>query len=391
MRNLFFLLVSVAVIAGGIYAGRRDFERARDSAAAISQLQPPSASKEPPRQAGEDSTDAPAAVAAAPEPPPARGPSQSELAELIRRLERRAIEESFSAGARSAGEELARFLDEQPALRGDPALLEALAPLRRWELKAQVFDALVKPIAREELPDQVTEILLANGNRIMARKAVLQGDRYEVELIPSGITSLSREKVSTTQRFSKADYIDRAWAEVSKSIDKLSSPIDLYVKGVTRCFRWGLRERGYQLLERLLALPDSHQVPLVFADDGHGDIARRWEQAAGRMALDPPSGAVSSTAAPASSGAAADAPPSPAADAAGSLQEARALMQKAAALYQRVVVGHQGDLKDLHAAREDLERAIGILIRLPRQDERVARSRSEAVQLLHAVIKALPF
>jgi hypothetical protein len=233
----------------------------------------------------------------------------------------------------------------------------------------------------------------------MARTATLAGDAYEVSVLPSGVVALARDRVARVDSLSREDFLRRFWEEISANTARMKNPIDLYVKAVTRCFRWGLERQGYEILEALLAMPASAQVPAIFIQETAGDPARLWEQAAGRAPLDQLPGLVA-IAAPPPRAPPEETPGQPVRPAtavpgdlrslAAALADVRRRLSEAQVIYQRVVTGG-GELKELHAARAHLEAAGEILRRLPPEAPEVRHAKRQTAELLQAVVKSLPF
>ncbi len=408
MRAILFGIITLAVIAAGVYFGKREFEARRDAMAPppVEPVTVRGDAVESPVEGGRRSPEESGSPRVE-QPSRPRPPDDAEIARAIRRIEERLARDGFRAVGEVASDELESLLEAHDALRGDPELAEALAPLRRWKLKAEVFAAVVDPIERQTLPERLYEVTLTNGNVLTARRADLVGNEYDISVLPSGEVVRPRDTVSRVDELSREQYLARLETEITANAERITSPIDMYVKVVAHCFRWGMTKTGYEFLERLLTMPKSSQVPAIFAHDPDGDITMRWEQAAGRAPLDPLPGTAVASAPPPSPDTSGARPPTerpePAlldpsvvietdpARIADALREVRRLRIEAQTIYQKVVVGHQGKLDDLHEARQKLEDAVDILARLPRNQSDVKNARREVAQLLHAVIKSLPF
>ena len=258
--------------------------------------------------------------------------------------------------------------------------------------------------------------MLTNGETLTARKATLFGSRYDISVLPSGEIALDQARVEDVKKFRRADFVDESWRELDGKVAALDNPVDLFVKGVSRCHRWGMDAQSVTLLERLLAMQGSEQVPIIFGSESEEDIEGLWRIATGKAKASSGSGrpsaavAIVNPAAGQSAGSDAERrvppssrashrPPTPPArsgsgDASGldgKLAEVHRLKTEAQVIYQRIVVGHRGDLKELHGARRKLESAVQILSSLPADEGSVRTMKRDVAGLLHAVIKSLPF
>src|SRR4029450_2716898 len=114
-------------------------------------------------------------------------------------------------------------------------------------------------------------------------KLIGQDAQGYVVRLPSGATfAPRREDVLEAREVERETSAPAAWTDLEPKIAKLAHPIDIYVDGVERCYRLGLRKEGLQVLERLLERPDSDQVPLLFVADADEALLHDWQVAAGR-------------------------------------------------------------------------------------------------------------
>ena len=144
--------------------------------------------------------------------------------------------------------------------------------------------------------------------------------------------------------------------EISQKVDKLSKPIDIYFRGVTPCFRLGLQKKGYELLEKLLAMPDSEEILTNFVEE-ESDLVSIWNQAAGRIPLGPltKEKLLAKPKAPRSTSSSANI------GIEESINKVKKLLGRSQAVYRKLTVEKKGDLQELHVARQDLEDALEII------------------------------
>lgn len=290
----------------------------------------------------------------------------------------------FGEAAESAGE-LLGALEEQ----GMPHDDEDFTALRRLEAKSRVFGLLVEGIDRSRTPPAAKRVSLANGSTLEVVRADREGDGYVLEL-PGGITYRPRlDEVVEVREMSpdeQREFAAGEWERLKRRLEKLDDPIELYVRGVERCYRLGLEDQGLELLERLLAMPGSGKIPLRFAGADAAGAARGWEIAAGRTPEERAARAART---------ADDQRPRPprvpdSPDAV--LTRARALRDEARTLYRRGFPreGDKGDRGALAEARRRLEEAFTLIETLPPSDE-ADELRSELGQILSDVVRVSPF
>ena len=77
------------------------------------------------------------------------------------------------------------------------------------------------------------------------------------------------------------------WKTLEPKVSKLEHPIDIFIDGVERCYRLGLKPEGLKLLEQLLARPDSDNIPLLFVPEADESTLNDWRLAAGRVSPPP--------------------------------------------------------------------------------------------------------
>ncbi len=273
-------------------------------------------------------------------------------------------------GAEAAAKALADETSRGPISVHDRAL--------RLEAKARVFENLVSRMpkaeasASEPVTVKASEVLLANGNRILAIAADEDADRYVFKLEGGAIFTPRREDVLEVRPVNRQVSLAPGWPDLQQKISRLDDAVLLFVVGVERCYRMGFRNEGLEVLDRILGLPDSDQIPLLFIPDADEAVLRDWQVAAGRR----PSGA-------------GDAAGSEAVDP-GSIAKVERLFGQAQALYQ-AAAGKDGREGDLKTARERLQEALDVVETLPPGDAEVRKVRWQLGQLLSDVVRALPF
>lgn len=238
------------------------------------------------------------------------------------------------------------------------------------------------------------QLLLANGSTVTGRKVDEDATRYVLELEGGGTFAPRKEDVLEARVVKGGSAppsarSDSAWKDIEPKIARLTHPIDLFVDGVERCWRMGLRKEALGLLEKVLADPRSDQVPLLFVPDATESLLGDWRVAAGRSSaagLDPGEKTRSGDEPIEPS----DPEPRGAAASPASIAKAAMLLGQAQALYQSAVAKDGGE-RDLRSARERLESALGVIASLPPADGDVKQLRREIAQLLSDVARASPF
>ena len=400
LRTFVFILIALGTALAGVYYGKSDYARRRVSGH-VSTSHGPDDGASPatrPADAGPTSDRSPGASPVESEesslPAPSPEALQTQILEAIGReietLRQTIHADGVVAASETAASALEALLeDHQDAFLNDAALLAALQPLRRRILKTNVFAAVVRPIERENLPDRFYRVALVNGNDLWAKRVARGVDTYDLELYPSGKASMARRDINNVKEVSIASFLDGKRQRIVDAASALKEPITLYVRGVRELYSLGLENDGYKLLERVLDMPESKQVPSVFVSDPDGTLVRRWEQAAGRMELEPLEAEsnveiVEETTSP-------DEPRfNDQSEITLKLREARLRLKQAQSIYRDVVVNQTRDLTDLHQARRKLDQANQILSRLPRAHPAVETARQSARTLLQAVIKSTP-
>jgi hypothetical protein len=335
---------------------------------------------------------------------------------------------------------------EAETLRGPAAVhVEAL----KLAAKARIFQRLISSMPAR--PAQAggakvgrgAEALLSNGSKISGALLGERADRYIFKLASGGIFCPAREDVLEVRPVESETAPTTDWKTMQPKVSKLAHPIDIFIDGVERCYRLGLKREGLELLEQLLARPDSDNIPLLFAQDADESSLSDWRLAAGRdvpsvaSARDVPKGSASDDApsddasgdspsgdtivkpkifgldddpgappptagiarrAPESTPPSAEiTPPGPRAPQAppapvdpATLVKAAQLLGEAQALYQGAA-GEEGREKDFQSARERLQRVLDILEPLPPGNEEIKKLRRRVAQLLSDVSRASPF
>ncbi|HVR72896.1 MAG TPA: hypothetical protein VMT52_01125 [Planctomycetota bacterium] len=334
---------------------------------------------------------------------------KSGLEERLEEIEQRIALEDF-VGAEDAAKaflvepDLQRRNDRGPHAAHDRALRLAAkarsfaAVFRSFERPASAGAAPRSPATSREADSAAAEerfqLLLANGSTVIGRKVDEDATRYVLELEGGGTFAPRREDVLEARAVKggstpPAARKDSAWKDIEPKIARLTHPIDLFVDGVERCWRMGLRKEALGLLEKVLADPRSDQIPLIFVPDATESLLGDWQVAAGRTSAADLEGGVQ----PRSSddhSESTDREPRGAAANPASLSKAAVLLGQAQALYQSAV-GKDGGESDLRAARQRLESALGVIAGLPPADGDVKQLRREIAQLLSDVARASPF
>jgi hypothetical protein len=297
----------------------------------------------------------------------------------------RAIAEETSTGPISIHDKALQAMAKARAFRRVAGPLLAKAPA----------ESAVGAAPAKRSTEKALELKLANGATVTG-KLIDQDAQGFVVRLPSGATfAPRREDVLEAREVEREASAPAAWTDIEPKIAKLAHPIDIYVDGVERCYRMGLRKEGLQVLERLLERPDSDQVPLLFVADADEALLHDWQVAAGRRspvetAGAPPAASVSgdsevgdSTAGRGSSSGLKEAE-------AAFLARAGKLYDEAQGLFQ-ASAGKDGKGDDLRKARERLQEAREILEGLPPEDAEVKAVRRKLVQLISDVARSSPF
>ncbi len=273
---------------------------------------------------------------------------------------------------------------------------ELFVAVRRLAARANVFGLLIDNIERPETQPLACQVFLANGNTIEAVRADRRGDRYVLEL-PNGISYRPRlDEVLEVREMSREQhrrFLLDEWNRLRRRLKKIEDPIELYVRGVERCYRSGLESEGLELLEGLLDLPGSGKIPLRFAGAKAAAAARDWEIAAGRapMTTRPTEPVAAARGSSRTAGdqrtrtRSASAPQSPE----EVLMRVRSLRDEARKLYRSGFRG-EGDGRALREARQRLEEAFNLIESLLASEE-VDDLRQELGQLLSDVVRVSPF
>ena len=273
-------------------------------------------------------------------------------------------------GAEAAAKALADATARGPISVHDRAL--------QLEAKARVFEKLVSRMPKTEasasapVTTKASEVLLSNGNRILAIAADEDAERYVFKLEGGAIFTPRREDVLEVKVVDRQISLAPGWPALQQKISRLDDAVLLFVDGVERCYRMGFRKEGLDVLDGILGRPDSDQIPLLFVPDADEAVLRDWQVAAGRR---PPG------AGELAGGDAID----PA-----SLAKVEQLFGQAQALYQ-AAAGKEGRESDLKTARERLQEALDIVETLPPGDAEVRKVRWQLGQLISDVVRALPY
>jgi hypothetical protein len=363
-------LISIAALGAGLTWGYLDHNRSgtvRESTPRAERIAPPAApgEKSPPPGVPEKA----ATKAALP------APDQEELAARTREIEAAIRKEDFAAASRIAEPMVEKY-------RENPQAAELLTRLRQAEKKARAYEALLASLDRRELPDPLYRVEISNGVKFLASQAQETGEGWRFEVISGGFSSWSKEKVAAVRPYPRKDYLAERWKEIQAGTRDWKEPADLFFFGIRKCFRDGLRAQGLGLIDKLLAMPDSAQVVVIYAKDG--TAGRSWEQAAGRQPLEPlaPTEVASAPggSAPAGRGGGED-------EAEGSpvdLTQVEALIARAEATFRE----GKGDPGKTFEARTLIWGPVAkILFGLPAEDPRVEQLKARAQELMAKIMK----
>lgn len=371
------------------------------------------------------------------------------------------LKQDFPAAEKGARDLAAETLDGPASVHSQAARLAA---------KARVFGKLLQSMPSQRVQQNSSiqgdssqtnrkkgsalsdgaEVVLANGSKITGKLVEESADRYVFKIPSGGLFCPPREDVlqvrPTTLQSEPATIL--GWKTIEERISKLDHPIDIFIDGVARCYGLGLKQEGLQLLEKLLARPDSDSIPLLFVSDADETTVSDWRLAAGRFLSEQEAATGRAALTPSSTGALAagdaekssgpgdesvvrpkifglddDSPPprpvpasapdevsrrdsmektrgpqstargaataAPSVDPA-SLSRAAQLVGEAQALYQSSA-GKEGREEDLQKARARLDKALEVLEPLPPGNEEVKKLRRRVAQLLSDVSRASPF
>ena len=402
MKNI-GIFVSALAIAGGIVAGRLQYESEAGSAPRNDSDEPvlvydpkiPSPEQDDSRKArngrrgaipdadpsggGGETRDAAASSSTTPPDavdgtettgPTVGAPNASPRFEEIRKL----IAEQKFAEAESLATTLAEEMQSGSSY-------ETAA---RLSAKARVFKELIGTLDETAAaPSKVHEVQLANGNKITATEVTKKAENYVIRLANGATYSPRLEDVLAIKEQSADGFRKDEWRKLQPKLEKIDNPIDLYVKGVQKCYAVGLENEGLKLLERLLVHPDSDTIPIFFLSEGPEELVTDWRVAAGR--LPPDARAEVATERPQTRPVLGD----PTGEDSNSLVRASRLLGEAGALYRNAArkEGREGELRQ---ARARLDEALDILEALP-ADDSVRKMRRQATTLLHDLIRVSPF
>ena len=343
MNKSILIIVSLGVVVSGVYCGKSDYDAKKSDIGSVVQVTEdsnPSKINEmdksglaPTKTSTREKTDR--------KKPKPKKPSikllKKRVSRTINRAEAQVVQEGFSVAGKTARQSLQKIKrDYGSQLQKSKKMLAVIEPLRRLELKMLVFGKVADQIKQEKNPDQA--------------------------------------------------LVKKQSNEISKKVDKLSKPIDIYFKGVTTCFRLGLQKKGYEILEKLLAMPDSEEIVANFVEED-SDLVSIWNQAAGRIPL----GSLTKEEKSVKSKSSHSTSSSVNIGVKESINKVKKLLAKAQAIYKKLTVDKIGDLKELHVARQDLEDALGILDLLSSEKPSVKELKNEVNKLHGAVMKSLPF
>jgi hypothetical protein len=379
-----FLLISTLVLAAGIFVGWQDAQKKKPGSGPVEKNPPPAVSGGDKASA----TASPGAENGETDPEPPAGPTAEEarkLAEIEGLLEAQDFE-----GASRAASDLVSGGSE-----------EARARALWLEAKATVFAKLLPLKSR---PPQVKKVLLDNEETLLVLDAVRDDGRWKLTLPSGSVRYRPEQEVLDVEEVDAVDskhLLEEQWEKIAPAIARLEHPIDIYIRGVRKLYQSGLPERGYQLMEKLIRMPDGYHVPLALGGSEADDLLRQWKIAA--------AGAPSETKAGTRAGkeTAAVEPPTtvttppgekrvqppptatPTAEVPGELARAKELMKQAVAMY-RASREKEGEDQKLGESYDKLKEAREILQQLPQTDD-VRALYHRLIQLMGDIGKALPF
>ena len=179
--------------------------------------------------------------------------------------------------------DLHRFADAAKAARKLAGREQGLAKARARQLlaKATLFQRLLPEGTQK--PPALREIRQANGATLVARKIEETFDSYKISLISGGFTILRKEDVlEVRDAADSAEYRKKIAEKLEKTVVRYDEPIDLFLRGVKRYYRLGLRSEGLALMEKLLEMDDGVLVLSILGANESEELVPEWRLARGR-------------------------------------------------------------------------------------------------------------
>jgi hypothetical protein len=282
---------------------------------------------------------------------------------------------------------------------------------RRLEARAQLLERLAPDKAeRGKPPSHVWRVHLANGQSVEALDVEAERDRWIVRLTSGAVWRPKVEEVVSVEKVAAEPYLATRKAEIDRRVSKLDGAVDLYHRGVVAYFREGLGREGFELLDRLLGLPDAAELVRAVgqrSEQGSGELESLLALAT-RGTTRPPAEEARSESPPfppdAESGAelveqSGESPSSEPpraepkraiADPKAAFETAGRLVNDARKLY-RGALRQDGHESEMESAYDKLREAQDILEALPSSQDGVPELRREVGVLLFDVSRALPF
>ena len=216
--------------------------------------------------------------------------------------EARALSETLSGAARRRARQLEAKATVFHDLIPEDAVLAA--PQDGRPRASENTSSTPEPARTAPTAPPAFEIELANRNVFQASAAEEELDVWRVTLLNGKSVELPREDVievrpiepGTASEPPAPQPVDPPPVDVAddpgpavdddllERLAAIDNPIDLYLRGVRKLYQTGRSAEGLQVLERILAMPDGEQVPLVFGGEGSDDLLANWRIARGEDA-----------------------------------------------------------------------------------------------------------
>ncbi len=155
----------------------------------------------------------------------------------------------------------------------------ARARAQQVEGKARIFAALVPPESEKILEFQ--EVVNANRAVFVVRHLEDRFDHYRMVLVSGVVTDMKKEDVIEVRPADSKSIRKKLAKKLRQRIEKYDEPINLYLRGVRKLYRLGLRKEGLRVLNRLLEMRDGDLVLAVLAADESETLLPYWNLARG--------------------------------------------------------------------------------------------------------------
>lgn len=155
----------------------------------------------------------------------------------------------------------------------------ARARAQQVEGKARVFEALLPP-STEKIPE-FQEVVDANRTVFIVRRLEDRFDHYRMVLLSGVITDMKKEDVIEIRQADSKGIRKTLAVKLLKQVKKYDEPINLYLRGVRKFYRVGLRKEGLGLMDRLLAMRDGDLVLAVLGEEQSEVLFPYWNLARG--------------------------------------------------------------------------------------------------------------